>query len=384
MTDAPEFLGTIPEREMAAVLSHLASFNPTEEYGEGVLLTCVDGRRTWQLTSDDVCATIRGGRHSFTGTYVLPGRVVVAADRMVPLGGACTMHVADGGVTIEVNETLRATYSLGTVTPQLRTFDGQEVVQARLPFNDLKLIASLIGDLPMDPTDFEEMSTVPPYATIRVADGRIQMHREWAYMGASDVALSANAVTEGQGSFMVNILTFDAHLSMMQIDDNPRSEVLVSFDPKFGDFLTIEGESFALHFARRSKGAANYFDRLIAALTSGNIDHRTDSEGIVAAMYRGIPMRLQLLDGDGPVLRCTATVLHGIASSDELLRELNALNSTRVSTRIWLDNNMVVVGSDVRFDDSRSPYPTLAAVANEARHLGRMLRITFGGTAPGE
>jgi hypothetical protein len=183
---------------------------------------------------------------------------------------------------------------------------------------------------------------------------------------------------------MVNILTFDAHLSMMQIDDNPRSEVLVSFDPKFGDFLAIEGESFALHFARRSKGAANYFDRLIAALTSGNIDHRTDSEGIVAAMYRGIPMRLQLLDGDGPVLRCTATVLHGIASSDELLRELNALNSTRVSTRIWLDNNMVVVGSDVRFDDSRSPYPTLAAVANEARHLGRMLRITFGGTAPGE
>ena len=384
MTGAPEFLGTIPESELAAVLSHLHSFHPTEEHGDGVLLACVDGRRTWQLTSDDVCATVRGGRHAFSGTYLLPGRVVQAADRMVPLGGECTMHVADGGVTIEVNGNLQATYSLGTVAPRLRTFGGQAVVRARLPFNDLKLIASLIGDLPMDPTDFEEMAAQPPYATIRVHHGRIEMLREWAYMGASDVVLSATAETDGLGSFMVNILAFDAHLSMMQIDDSPRSEVLVSFDPKFGDFLAIEGDSFALHFARRSKGAANYFDRLIAALSSGNVEHRTDSEGIVAAMYRGIPMRLQLLDGDAPVLRCTATVLHGVAPSEDLLRELNALNATRVSTRIWLDNNMVVVGCDVRFDDSRSPFPTLAAVATEARHLGRMLRITFGGTAPGE
>jgi hypothetical protein len=384
MTGAPEFLGSVPEGELSAVLSHLHSFHPTEEHGEGVLLTCVDGRRTWQLASNDVCATIRGGRHSFAGTYLLPGRVVVAADRMVPLGGECTMHAADGGVTIEVDETLRATYSLGTAVPRLRTFGGQAVVRARLPFIDLKLIASLIGDLPMDPTDFEEMSSVPPYATVRVADGQIQMFREWAYMGASDVALSATAATEGTGSFVVNILSFDAHLSMMQIDDSPRSEVLVSFDPRFGDFLAVEGDSFSLHFSRRSNGAADYFDRLIAALASGNIDHRVDSEGIVAAMYRGVPMRLQLLDGDKPVLRCTATVLHGVASGDDLLRELNGLNATRVGTRIWLDNNMVVVGSDVRFDDSRSPYPTLAAVAGEARHLGALLSVTFGGAAPGE
>ena len=99
MTGAPEFLGTIPEGELAAVLSHLHAFHPTEDNGEGVLLACVDGRRTWQLTSDDVCATVRGGRHAFSGTYLLPGRVVQAADRMVPLGGECTMHVADGGVT---------------------------------------------------------------------------------------------------------------------------------------------------------------------------------------------------------------------------------------------------------------------------------------------
>lgn len=382
MTGAPEFLGTIPEREMAAVLSHLHAFHPTEEQGEGVLLTCVDGRRTWQLASDDVCATVRGGRHPFTGTYLLPGRVVVAADRMVPLDGECAMHVADGAVTIDVHETLRATYSLGTAVPRLRTFGGQSVVRARLPFNDLKLIASLIGDLPMDPTDFEEMAAQPPYATIRVHHGRIEMLREWAYMGASDVALSATATTEGLGSFMVNILTFDAHLSMMQIDDSPRSEVMVSFDPGFGDFLAIEGDTFALHFARRSKGAANYFDRLIAALESGNVEHRVDAEGIVAAMYRRVPMRLQLLDGDGPVLRCTATVLHGVEPNEGLLRELNALNATRVSTRVWFDNNMVVVGSDVRFDDSRSPFPTLAAVSAEARLLGRLLRTAFGGTTP--
>lgn len=382
MSDAPAFLGSIPEDEIDAVLSHIYAFQPTEERGQGVLVTCIDGHRTWQLASDDVCATIRGGRHRFDGSYLLPGRAIAAASRLVPHAGEAALHVEDGGVAIHVDDDLRATFSLGKVVPAFRTFGGQSVVRARLGYVALKQIGSLIGDLPMDPTDWEEMSNEPPFATVTVEDGRIQLTREWSYMGASDVVLSAAAATEGRGTFMLNILSFDRHFSAMQIHDELGSEVLVAFDPQFGDFLEVSGETFSLHFSRRSKGAAIYFDRLVSALDNREVAHRVDAEGIVAAMYRGVPLRIQLLDGPEPVLRCSATVLHGVAPSDDLLRELNALNATRVSTRIWSDNNMVVVGADARFDDSRSPFPTFDAVAHEAQTLGRMLRPAFGGTAP--
>jgi len=382
MSDAPTYLGAIPEDEIDAVLSHIHAFQPTEEHGQGVLVTCIDGHRIWQLANDDVCATIRGGRHKFDGSFLLPGRAIAAASRMVPHEGECEVHVEDGGVAIHVGDDLRATFSLGRLVPEFRTFGGQAVVRARLPYLGLKQIASLIGDLPMDPTDWEEMANEPPFATVTVSDGRIQLAREWSYMGASDTVLSAAAATEGLGTFMLNILAFDRHFSTLLIDDELASEVLVAFDPQFGDFLEVSGATFSIHFSRRSKGAAIYFSRLVAALDDRDIAHRVDSEGIVAAMYRGIPLRIQLLDGPEPVLRCTATVLHGVAPSDDLLRELNGLNATRVSTRIWFDNNMVVVGADARFDDSRSPYPTFDAVAHEAQLLGRMLKPAFGGTAP--
>ena len=382
MSEAPAFLGSIHEDEIDSVLSHIHAFQPTEEHGQGVLVSCVDGYRTWQLANDDVCATIRGARHAFDGSYLLPGRAIAAASRMVPRGGECDVHVGDGGVSIHVGDDLRATFSLGKLVPGFRTFGGQSVVRARLPYLGLKQIASLIGDLPMDPTDWEEMSNEPPFATVTVSDGRLELAREWSYMGASDVVLSSAAATEGRGTFMLNILAFDQHFSAMQIQGEITGEVLVAFDPQFGDFLEVSGDSFSIHFSRRSKGAAIYFDRLVAALDDRDIAHRVDAEGIVAAMYRGIPLRIQLLDGPKPVLRCTATVLHGVAPSDDLLRELNGLNATRVSTRIWFDNNMVVVGADARFDDSRSPYPTFDAVAHEADMLGRMLRPAFGGTTP--
>jgi len=382
VTDAPAYLGAIPEDEIDAVLSHIHAFQPTEEHGQGVLVTCIDGQRTWQLANGDVCATIRGGRHKFEGSYLLPGRAIAAASRMVPHDGECAMHVEDGGIAIHVGDDLRATFSIGTVVPEFRTFGGHAVVRARLPYLGLKQIASLIGDLPMDPTDWEEMASEPPFATVTVSDGRLELAREWSYMGASDVVLSAVAETEGRGTFMLNILAFDRHFSTLLVDDELGSEVLVSFDPQFGDFLEVSGDTFSIHFSRRSKGAAIYFDRLVSALNDRDIAHRVDAEGIVAAMYRGIPLRIQLLDGPEPVLRCTATVLHGVVPSDDLLRELNGLNVTRVSTRIWFDNTMVVVGADAKFDDSRSPYPTFDAVAHEAQLLGRMLRPAFGGTTP--
>ena len=91
---------------------------------------------------------------------------------------------------------------------------------------------------------------------------------------------------------------------------------------------------------------------------------------------------MQLFDGSEPILRATVTILHNVTESVKLLREINRLNATRVGNRIWIDNNMLVVGSEMRCDETRMLTPILDSLVSEARYLGGLLGPMFSGTAP--
>ena len=104
--------------------------------------------------------------------------------------------------------------------------------------------------------------------------------------------------------------------------------------------------------------------------------------GIIAANYEDVVVRIQLFDGAEPILRSTATVLHHVKNSAKLLRELNLLNITRVGTRVWWDNGMVVVGVDTLCEGSKSLTPILDSLVGEARYLGGALGPMFGGVDP--
>jgi hypothetical protein len=97
--------------------------------------------------------------------------------------------------------------------------------------------------------------------------------------------------------------------------------------------------------------------------------------------YKNVVVRAQLFDGVEPILRCTTTVLHNTVESIKLLREINRLNTTRVGTRIWCDNNMVVVGAEMRCDETRQLTPLLDGLVREAYNLGDVLGPMYGGTS---
>jgi len=56
---------------------------------------------------------------------------------------------------------------------------------------------------------------------------------------------------------------------------------------------------------------------------------------------------VQLLDGTPSIARCTKVILTDVKCTPELLTEINAMNVGRALNRVWYDNGMIVIGSDL-------------------------------------
>jgi len=68
-------IGDISESELDLVMSAIRLSVLEEDKGRGVLVTCINGMRTWQMNSEDTWITIPGEHHSFEGSYQIPGRL---------------------------------------------------------------------------------------------------------------------------------------------------------------------------------------------------------------------------------------------------------------------------------------------------------------------
>ncbi len=60
-------IGDISESELDLVMSAIRMSVLEEDKGRGVLVTCVNGMRTWQMNSDDTWITIQRENHLFEG-----------------------------------------------------------------------------------------------------------------------------------------------------------------------------------------------------------------------------------------------------------------------------------------------------------------------------
>jgi hypothetical protein len=56
---------------------------------------------------------------------------------------------------------------------------------------------------------------------------------------------------------------------------------------------------------------------------------------------------VQLFEGTPSIARCTKAILVDVKCTPELLTEINAMNVGRALNRVWYDNGMIVIGSDL-------------------------------------
>jgi len=372
-------LGPIPAAELAVLVSAVAGCNLPEENGAGVLVTCIDGRRVWQFGEDDVLMTVFGEPADFPGAWHLPVRLIASLRQITGPSDTCDVTV-DGDHAVGANaDDISLRMRLHPNGPVYRPIAIPTDVSATVSYSVLEDLVSLIGHEPWQVDDRERMIELPPVGEVRIGDSELTLFRGWSYMGGIDTTVTVPAKTTGRGSLVVGHLTLQRMLSGYWMDDI--DDVTLSFDTD-GRHLVASCSRFQLRVGEQASGAASFYPRLRLLLLSNDIEHVTDPSGAIAARYEDVPVRLQLLDGESPVLRITVTALHAIPSTPELLAELNAMNTTRVLNRVWADNNMVVVGTDLRSTDLDSLLTTMKSLAREARNLGGVLGPLFGGQAP--
>ena len=183
-------LGTIPEEELDLLNCAVRICEPTENEGQGVLVTCIDGVRTWQVSEREYSITVRGEKQNFTGTYLIPGRLIKGAASFGDMAHSCNISIKDNFAiaTSPSGSSMRLATALKV--PEFRTFGQKNVVQARAEYRDLQRMSSLLGDAPMNYHDFETMFAQPPVGRIEVTKSLITLRRSWQYVGCPDTELT--------------------------------------------------------------------------------------------------------------------------------------------------------------------------------------------------
>jgi len=373
-------IGSIPKSELDLILSVVRVVGPEEEHGQGVLVTCNSGTRTWQMAKSDLWITIRGDQHSFDGTYIIPGRIFVGAASFGDADNSCNISVVDNVAIAQAPSGPSMKLGMSTEVLEFKEFDAHAPVTAELSFREFQRVCSIMGDLPMNFTDYGRIFSQPPIGHVTVANNVLTMRRHWGHLGCLDTVVTIGAITSGTGSFTLNHTFLDALTNRLQLVGDPT--VTISFDPDKGQYLHMSTDQISVHFDRHADGAALFFPLVEHYLGEHEIEYLVHDDGLIAAKYQDVVVRMQLFDGTEPTLRSTVTVLHHVKNSTKLLREINLLNTTRVGIRVWWDNGMVVVGADMRCDEIKMLTPILDSLVREARYLGGALGPMFGGIDP--
>jgi len=373
-------IGDISESEIDLVMSAIRLSVLEEDKGRGVLVTCIDGMRTWQMNSEDTWITIPGEHHSFEGSYQIPGRLILSAYTLNSAGGTCNLSIDHDSATIRSSNGGEIQMAVCAKTPEFKTFSEDPNVTAMVQFRDFQRICSVLAEMPIDIEDFMSFFSQPPLGQVTIDKKGITLRRSWSYVGCPDTVVKQPAQTTGTGTFSLSHLLLDNMMNRLFINSDP--ELTMSFNSETGQYLQIQCDQFSINFDRKLSGAEIYFPQVIEYLEEKKISHLVHNNGLIAANYKDVNVRIQLFDGTEPVIRATSTVLHNVTQNVKLLREINRLNTTRVGVRVWCDNNMIVVGAEMRCEHVKDMTGLLDGLVKEAQHLGGLLGPMFGGNAP--
>jgi hypothetical protein len=373
-------IGDISESEIDLVMSAIRLSVLEEDKGRGVLVTCIDGMRTWQMNSEDTWITIPGEHHSFEGSYQIPGRLILSAYTLNSAGGTCNLSIDHDSATIRSSNGGEIQMAVCAKTPEFKTFSEDPNVTAMVQFRDFQRICSVLAEMPIDIEDFMSFFSQPPLGHVTIDKKGITLRRSWSYVGCPDTVVKQPAQTTGTGTFSLSHLLLDNMMNRLFINSDP--ELTMSFNSETGQYLQIQCDQFSINFDRKLSGAEIYFPQVIEYLEEKKISHLVHDNGLIAANYKDVNVRIQLFDGTEPVIRATSTVLHNVTQNVKLLREINRLNTTRVGVRVWCDNNMIVVGAEMRCEHVKDMTGLLDGLVKEAQHLGGLLGPMFGGNAP--
>ena len=337
-------IGTVTKHELELVNRLVSHCDPAEHHAKGVLLTTKDGKRVWQVGARTVNMTVVGQDAEFEGSYIVFGRFIQAAYSQCGLSESCV-------ITID-NEEISATTTAGTTTMligsktyPLREFNEPSDITVMIPLREYNRIFGSITSLPSGFVDWDTLFETPFSAIIKVSDGKISVKSRWPKLNLPEISMSCTAETTGEGKIVLP----DQAIGYMSLCIHPEDVefIKISFAAKDPSYARFESGPVSLVVEKFDTGIAQLFDRFIKYLEDNNLEFQVGPDGVLAVNYEKTSIRVQLFEGTPSIARCTKVILVGVESTYELLQEINAMNVGRALNRIWLDNGMMVIGSDL-------------------------------------
>ena len=340
----------------------------------GPLIKCINGRRVWQVSSDDAVVTVFGETCAFDGIYLLGSQFITNCVPLFKLDENVRLSINDREITA-ISPTGTLTMPCGPMVDNFVSSTQINTVFAHLPFRHLFRAIDTASDLP-DNISFRAMqqNDDPPPTSIAVGNGQLKCQTNWKPFGSQNVETSATASTLGEGEISVCAQTIHRLINVFNTAGNP--EFTVAFNPLANDFIEFSTTNCRLAVRRKLTGSDLLLKQIREKLTGLFQKHAVSDHGTIAAIIEDCPIRISLLKSESSeeiIIRSTHTVMRGASPTVDLLKEINIFNQQLVRTRTWLEEDRVIIGIDLEGDDVESIYQHLLKLAADSRKLDGVL-----------
>jgi len=338
-------LGVAPHAEIALVASAIRIYRRGSQSGTGVVLDCHEGCRRWQLAGDDAFVTVTGDAADFSDAYEVPAQFVSSAADIAAMGQEVALSWRGSKMTA-TNSVSAISMTVLRGTAPTSPVSQVASVRATMPYRHLFRVLDTASEPAADFPSLDLDDGLPD-SWLRIEDGRITCGTDWTEVGGRDVCVSGVATTEGSALVRLDPPTMNNLTSLHAIEGNPDATVAV--DPIAGEWLQLEYGPMRLAVRTVVPPAQAVFNEAQAWLKARDATVVTDERGTIVAEEHGVATRIAILEADwhDVVTRITSVVLREAVETLELLREINAFNLTLTTSRVWLDGDKVVVGSDL-------------------------------------
>jgi hypothetical protein len=337
-------IGTVTKHELELVNRLVHHCEPAEQLARGVLLTTKDGKRVWQVGALTANMTVVGSEADFAGSYIVFGRFIQAAYSQCGFSDSCELTIDNNEITAKVNGGT-TTMITGTKTYPIREFSEPSDVTALIPLGEYNRIFGNITNIPTGCTDWESLFEYPFSAIIKISDGKVSVQSRWPKLKTPEIVMSCEAVTSGEGKIVLP----DQAIGYMSLCIHPEDTefIKISFAAKDPSYARFESGPVTLVVEKSNTLSSQPLERFVKHLENNDFEFQVGPDGILVVNFEKTSIRVQLFDGFPTIARCTKTILVDVKCTPELLAEINAMNVGRALNRIWYDNGMVVIGSDL-------------------------------------
>ena len=337
-------IGTVTKHELELVNRLVHHCEPPEHHARGVLLTTKNGKRVWQVGALTTNMTVVGQDADFDGSYIVFGRFIQAAYSQCGFNSSCELTIDNNEITATVDGGT-TTMITGTNTYPLREFDEPSDVSAMITLGEYNRIFGNITTIPTGCTDWESLFDYPFSAIINISDGKVSVQSRWPKLKTPEIVMSCAAETTGEGKIVLP----DQAIGYMSLCIHPEETefIKISFAAKDPSYARFESGPVSLVVEKSDSLSNQLFNKFVKYLEDNQLEFQVGLDGVLVVNYEKTSIRVQLFEGKPSIARCTKAILVDVKCTPELLTEINAMNVGRALNRIWYDNGMIVIGSDL-------------------------------------